>query len=114
MSLTTKILTSTAAGALAIAGWSYVNNLKRAAAELEVVPKASIYQLSWDALTVRVDILLKNPTKGSFSLKFPFVKLLYKDTTVGSSQAVNKEIKIPSYGEVVIEKMMVQIPITSV
>jgi hypothetical protein len=113
MSLTTKILTGTAAGALAIAGWSYVNNLKKAQAELILVPKASIYQLSWDGLTIKLDVLLKNPTKGSFSLKFPFVTLLYKDATIGSSQAVDKEIKIPPFAEVLIDKIMVQIPMTS-
>lgn len=114
MSLATKILTGTVIGAGAIAGWSYVKNLKKAQAELEVVPKASIYQLSWDGVTIKVDVLLKNPTKGSFSVKFPFVILLYKDATIGSSQAINKEIKLPSYGEVMIDKIMVQIPMTSV
>jgi hypothetical protein len=32
---------------------------------------------------------------------------------VASSQAVNKDIKVPSYGEVVISKMLVTIPVTS-
>lgn len=114
MSLVTKILTGTLIGAGAIAGWSYVKNLKKAQAELEVLPKASLYQLRWDGLTIKVDILLKNPTKGSFSVKFPFVKLLYKDTAIGSSQAVNKEIQLPEFGEVLIDKIMVQIPMNNV
>ena len=88
-------------------------NLKKAQAELQVVPKVSLNQLSWDGLTIKIDVLLKNPTKGSFSIKFPFVTLLYKDATLGSSQAVNKEIKIPQFGEVMIDKIMVQIPMTS-
>jgi hypothetical protein len=113
MSLLTKILTSTVLGAGAIAGWSYVTNLKKAQAELEVVPKATIHQLNWDGLTIRLDVLLKNPTKGSFSIKFPFVKLLYKDTTIGSSSAIDKEIKIPAYGEAIIDKILVQIPLTN-
>ena len=114
MSLLTKILTGTVLGAGAIAGWSYVKNLKKAQAELQVVPKASLYQLSWDGLTIKIDVLLKNPTKGSFSVKFPFVTLLYKEATIGSSQAINKEIKIPQFGEVLIDKIMVQIPMDSV
>ena len=114
MSVLTKILTTTVVGAGAIAGWTYVKNLKRAQAELEVVPKATIHQLSWDGLTMRVDVLLKNPTKGSFSIKFPFVKLLYKDSVIGSSQAINKDIKIPAYGQAIIDKIMVTIPTTSV
>ena len=114
MSVLTKILTTTVVGAGAIAGWTYVKNLKRAQAELEVVPKATIHQLSWDGLTMRVDVLLKNPTKGSFSIKFPFVKLLYKESVVGSSQAIDKDIKIPAYGQAMIDKIMVTIPTTSV
>src|SRR3569832_2392905 len=75
MSLISKILATSVVGAGAFAGWTYVKNLKKAQAELEVVPKATIYQLSWDGLTISLEVLLKNPTKGSFSIKFPFVKL---------------------------------------
>jgi hypothetical protein len=114
MNLAAKIFTGTVLGAGAIAGWSYVKNLKRAQAELQVLPKASLDQLSWDGLTIRVDVLLKNPTKGSFSVKFPFVTLLYKDATIGSSQALNKEIKVPQFGEVMIEKVLIHIPMKNV
>lgn len=110
MSVLTKIIATSVIGVGAVAGWSYVKNLKKAQAELQVLPKASLYQLSWDGLTIKVDVLLKNPTKGSFSVKFPFVSLLYKDTTIGSSQAQNREIKIPQFGEVMIDSIMVQIP----
>ena len=113
MSVLSKIIATSVIGVGAVAGWSYVKNLKKAQAELQVLPKASLYQLSWDGLTIRVDVLLKNPTKGSFSVKFPFVSLLYKDTTIGSSQAQNREIKIPQYGEVMIDSIMVQIPMIS-
>ena len=114
MSSFTKIIAGTVLGAGVIAGISYFKNLRKAQAELEIIPKANLYSLSWDGLTIRVDVLLKNPTKGSFSIKFPFVKLIYKDTTIGSSQAVNENIKIPPYGEAIIEKILVQVPVTSV
>jgi hypothetical protein len=114
MSLFTKIITGTVLGAGAIAGWSYLKNLKTTGAELEVVTKATIHQLSWDGLTIRLDVLLKNPTKGSFSLKFPFVKLLYKDTVIGSSTPVDKEMMIPAFGQVMIDKIIVQIPMEGV
>jgi hypothetical protein len=114
MSLLTKILTTTVVGAGAYAGWSYLKNLKTAGAELEVLPKATVHHLSWDGLTIRLDVLLKNPTKGGFTLKFPFVKLLYKDTVIGSSTPVDKDIKIPAFGQVMIDKIMVQIPMMGV
>lgn len=114
MSLLTKLITGTVLGASALAGWSYLKNLKSAGAELEVLPKATVHQLSWDGLTIRLDVLLKNPTKGSFSIKAPFVKLLYKDTVVGSSTPVDKEIRIPAFEQVMIDGILVQIPMSGV
>lgn len=114
MSALTKVLTGTVLGAGAWVGWSYLQGLKNAGAELEVVPKASIHQLSWDGLTIRLDVLLKNPSKTSFSLKTPFIKLLYKDTVLGSSTTVDRDIKIPAYGQAVIDGIKVQVPMINV
>ena len=114
MSSLIKILAGTALGAGVIATVSYFRRLQKAQAELEVIPSASLYQLSWNAVTIRVDVLLKNPTKGAFSIKFPFVKLIYNGTTLGSSQALNKDIHIPAFGEAKIENILIQIPVASV
>jgi hypothetical protein len=113
MSSLIKILAGTALGAGVIATVSYLKRLKKAEAELEVIPNASLYQLSWNAVTIKVDVLMKNPTKGAFKIKFPFVKLIYNGTTLGSSQVVNKDISIPSFGEAKIENILVQIPVAS-
>src|SRR5437762_8384673 len=112
--MTRKILTTTLIGGGLIAGFSYYLTMKKTTAELEVIPEVSINSVNWDGIAIRIDLLLKNPTKGSFSIKFPFVKLTYKDTTVGSSQVVNKDIKIPSYGQAKIEKLLVNIPVLSI
>jgi len=114
MSLANKILATTIVGGGLIAGYSYYLKMQRTQAELEVIPDAKIHQVNWDGITIRIDLLMKNPTKGSFSIKFPFVKLTYKDNVVGSSQVVNKDIKIPAFGEAKIEKILVNIPILSI
>ena len=114
MSLTKKVLTGTLVGAGLIAGYSYYLKMKKTQAELEIIPDASVHEVNWDGIKIRLDLLLKNPTKGSFSIKFPFVKLIYKGTTVGSSQAVNQDIKIPAYGQAKIDKLLVNIPILSI
>lgn len=114
MSLTRKVLTGTLIGAGLIAGYGYYLKMKRTQAELEIIPDARLHEVSWDGLTIRIDLLLKNPTKGSFSIKFPFVKLTYKGTLVGSSEVVNKDIQIPAYGQAKIEKIMVNLPILSI
>ena len=114
MSLTGKVLTVTLVGGGLIAGYSYYLKMKKTQAELEVIPNASVHEISWDGITIRIDLLLKNPTKGSFSIKFPFVKLIYKGATVGSSEALDKDIKIPAFGQAKIEKVLVNIPIISI
>ena len=114
MSLTGKILTVSLVGGGLIAGYSYYLKMKRTQAELEVVPNASIHEINWNGINIRIDLLLKNPTKGSFAIKFPFVKLVYKGTTVGSSEVANKDIKIPAFGQAKIDKILVNIPIMSI
>jgi hypothetical protein len=114
MSLAKKVIVGGILGAGAIAGYTYYVKMKKTQAELEVVPDASLYQVNLNGITIRIDLLLKNPTKGSFSMKFPFVKLKYKDSLVGSSEVVDKEIKIPAYGQAKIDKILVSIPILSI
>ena len=47
-------------------------------------------------------------------MKFPFIKLLYKDVVVGSSQAVNQDIKVPAHGEARIEKVLIEVPLENI
>jgi len=113
MSTANKILAGTVIGAGAIAAIAYLKNIKRAQAQLEIIPVINIHQISLEGLTVRVDALLKNPTGASFKIKYPFVKLNHKDTLLGSSQAVNKDIKIPAFGQVMIKDIMIKVPVLS-
>ncbi|PWV45939.1 hypothetical protein [Chitinophaga sp. S165] len=98
----------------AVAGGSYFYNMRRASVQLEVIPKAYIHSLSWTALTLRVDALLKNPTRASFKVKFPYIRVTYDGSLLGSSQVINKDIQIPSFGQVVIDSMMVELPVISI
>lgn len=109
----TKYITGTAIGAAILAAIAYFKNVKRAQAELEIVPVINIHKLDLSGLTVRVDALLKNPTGASFKIKYPFIKLTHKDAVLGSSQAVNKDIQIPAFGQVMIKDMMVNVPVLS-
>lgn len=113
MSTANKILAGTVIGAGAIAAIAYLRNIKRAQAQLEIIPVINIHQISLEGLTVRVDALLKNPTGASFKIKYPFVKLNHKDALLGSSQAVNKDIKIPAFGQVMIKDIMIKVPVLS-
>lgn len=93
---------------------TYVTRLNRAQAQLETVATAKIHSLKLDGLTIRVDVQLKNPSRSSFNIKFPFVKIVYKDKVIGTSQVIDKNIQIPAYGEANIESIMIKIPVTSI
>jgi len=112
MSITNKIIAGTIVGAGALAAVAYFKNIKRAQAELQIIPSANIHQLSLEGLTIRVDALLKNPTGASFKIKYPFIELSHNNQLIGSSQTINKDIKIPAYGQVLIKDMMVKVPIS--
>lgn len=108
----TKIMVGTGIGAGLVGLVAYVTRLKRTSAEMESMASAKIHSLKLDGLTLRIDVQLKNPSNGSFKIKFPFVKVIYKDKTIGSSQVINKDIQIPAYGEARIEAIMIKIPFT--
>lgn len=113
MNTTDKILAGSAIGIAAIATIAYVSRISRAQVQLQVIPNASIYKIGLDGMTIKVNALLKNPTGASFKLKYPFIELTHKNVLVGSSQVVNKDIRIPKYGQVLIKDMMVNIPVLS-
>ncbi|HEX7904898.1 MAG TPA: hypothetical protein VF487_13560 [Chitinophagaceae bacterium] len=109
-----SLLTITLIGGGLIAGVNYYVKMKKTSAELEVIPEATIHSLNLDGITIRLNLLLKNPTRGSFSIKFPFMKLTYKGALVGSSDVKNTDIKIPAYGQAKIDGLLVKIPILSI
>ena len=106
----TKILLGT--GVVLTGG--YLLKMSRTSANIETEIKAKIHSLKLSGIMIRVDAKLKNPTDGTLKLKYPFVKLSFKDSTIGSSQVVNQDITIPSYGEANIEGIMINIPLTGI
>jgi hypothetical protein len=93
------------------AAYAYYQRLQRASAELQSTASVLVHKLDLSGLTIRIDVKLKNPTTTSFNIKFPFVKLIYKDAVIGSSQAINKDITLPAYGEALIDQIMINIPV---
>lgn len=99
-------------GAGLFLGGRYLMRINRLNQELETVINAKIHKVTLAGLTIRVDVTLKNPTKGTVKLKYPFVKIVHEGKTVGSSQAINKDIEVPSFGEARIEQIMIDITFT--
>lgn len=96
------------AGAVAaIFGANYLLKLNRLSNELESVTKVNIHKVALDGITLRVDVILKNPSGGTISVKHPFVKMMYKGTTVASSQIKDVNITIPKFSEVNLDPIMI-------
>ena len=109
-----KIALGTIGGGVLIGGTVYLLRLNQTAVQLETMPTVSVHKLDLTGLTIRIDVTLKNPTRTGFKIKFPFVKLAYKGTSIGSSQVVDTEITIPSFGQAVVQGIMVRIPLLSI
>jgi hypothetical protein len=105
-----NIAIGTGATVVVIGGASYLLKMSRTNAELEIVNRVILHKIDLTGLYIKINSTLKNPTKGSFNIKFPFVKLLYKDSTIGTSQSINKDIPLPAYGEAQINDILVNIP----
>ncbi len=98
------------AGVLAAAyGASYLFKLNRLSNELETETKVSIYRISLAGIELKIDVTLKNPSGGSVKVKYPYVKLLYGDTTIASSAVNDSDITIPKFNEVKLEPLMITI-----
>src|SRR4051812_21833105 len=105
-----KILLGTTIGAGIAGAVAYAMLLKRMGTQLESVATAKIHSIKLDGITIRIDVQMKNPTASSVKLKFPFVKILFKDKIIGSSKVINKDITIPAYGEAKIDGVMITMP----
>ena len=97
------------AGAAALYGASYLLKLNRLSNELESVTKVSIYKVSLAAIDLRIDVILKNPSGGSLTVKHPFVKLVYGTATIATSEIRDKNISLQKFSEVSLEPIMVSI-----
>ena len=106
----TKILLGT--GVVITGG--YLIKMGRTSANIQTEVTSKIHSLKFSGIIIRVDAKLKNPTDGTLKIKYPFVKLSYKNSSIGSSQVINQNITLPSYGEANIEGIMINIPLTGI
>jgi hypothetical protein len=110
MNSLTKILIGT--GMVLTGG--YLFRMSRTSANLEIEANSEILSLKVSGLTVRINAKIKNPTDGTLKIKYPFLKLIFKGETLGSSQVIDKDITIPKFGEVNIEGIIINIPLTGI
>jgi hypothetical protein len=101
----------TAIGSAIIGLGVWINRLRRTSVNLEFVPSLMLHKIDFSGVYIRVDVLVKNPSNMDLKFNYPFVKLNYEGSSVGSSQSKNEEIQIKAYSESRIEKLMIHIPL---
>ena len=108
-----KILIGLGIGGGIVAGGTYLWRLNKTSVNLETVPTVKLHKVDLQGMVLRVDVTLKNPTRTSLKLKFPFIRLAIKGTSIGSSQSVNQDIALPAFGEAKFDAIMIRIPMLS-
>jgi len=87
----------------------FLGRYKNASKEIQVLPSFSIPNFGLKGLTVEINLTIKNPTTVTLNIMYPFMRLMLGGSLIGSSQVINQVIKIPSYGEVQINKITIPI-----
>jgi len=105
-----KILIALGLGGGAVAGYSYIESLKRTSKELESNAKVSLDSFDLSGMGLKIGVVIKNPTRTSFKIKSPFIKLMNGKDEITSSQADNKSYHIPSFGEIELDPVKIKIP----
>jgi len=107
MSFLKKILV----GAGIVTGVAFLFRLKRTDEELDTQTAVTVQKLDLSGLFLQINITLKNPTRTGFKVKFPYVKVLYRNSLIGSSQVKDVDLEIPSFGQTNASNIIIQIPL---
>lgn len=99
--------------AAAVYGASYFMKMNRLRNEMDAVIKVNIHKVTISGIDLRINVTLKNPSGGTVNVKQPFVKLLYGDSTVASSEMRNVNISIPKFSEVKLNPITLNISFLS-
>lgn len=107
--LKSKPLLLGAGVAAAIWGATYLSRLNTLSNELESTTKVSIFNVSLTGLELRINVTLKNPSGGTVIVKHPFVKLMYQDKTIASSQVKDVNVTVTKFSEVNLDPITLDI-----
>jgi len=110
-----KIIIGTSIGAGVIGLVSYLASLKKTGAELETEIKSKVTDFNLKkGITLRADVLLKNPSKRSLKFKHPTVKVLHKNKVIATSKVLSIDYTIPEFGEKSIDPITITVPLKDI
>ncbi len=93
----------------AVLAGRYLLNLNRLNNELETVTKVRVNKVTLAGLELLVDVTLKNPSGGSLSVKYPFIKLQYGDSSFATSEVRNQDFTLKKFSQVQLPPIFISI-----
>ena len=79
-------------------------NLQQLNKELQIQQALKVHRISLTGLTIRITLILKNPTPGRVTVKTPNLTLSCNGEVLGTSDSVSgKNHVVPPYGQVQLE-----------
>lgn len=108
----TKIFLGTTVGAGLIWLAAYLSGKKKTGDKLDTETKVNVHSVKLNGLTLRIDVILKNPTEGTLTIRQPYVRVLFDKKLIGTSTIKNTLIDIPGYGVKALDAIYLTIPAT--
>lgn len=106
------IVIGTAVGAGLVWVVSSLMSKKKVGDKLDTKVKAMVYSINFNGLTLRIDVTLINPTEGTLTIKQPYIKVLFRNKDIGTTQLENKQVEIPAYSPKQLDPIFLTIPAT--
>jgi hypothetical protein len=93
---------------------NYFSGIKKTGDKLETTTKVRLLPIKIGSLsfTLQIDVTLKNPTEGELTIRQPYVKVLFNNKEIGTSQLSNKTIDISAYSPKELDPIFLTIPAT--
>jgi hypothetical protein len=107
-----KIVIGTAVGAGVILLLSSFMSKKKVGDKLDTKTKVTVHSLDFNGLTLRIDVILTNPTEGTLTIKQPYIKVSFNNKDVGTTQLENKKVEITAYSPKPLDPIYLTIPAT--
>lgn len=109
---TKHIVIGTAVSAGLVWAVSSLLSKKKVGDKLDTKTSILLHSLDLKGLTVRIDVTLVNPTEGTLTIKQPYIKVIFKNKDIGTTQLENKKVVIPAYEPKQLEPIYLTIPAT--
>lgn len=88
-----------AGGAAAFFAGRYLLRLNNASKTIVTRTSLQVKKVSLSGIEIKASVRLQNPNPIGLSIQFPFINLIHKESSIGSSQVKDEIIQLPANGE---------------